>query len=414
MQKVRFAYNPKAGETVITDWLDNIIDIYQRGGYSIMPYRLAFTEAEETDLLDDIDGSYHHILVAGGDGTVNYVVNMLKRRNLDLPVAVLPTGTANDFANTLGVPSDIEKACRRILGGEIRRVDLGRANDEYFVNVFSCGLFTDVSQKTPTILKNTFGKLAYYFGGLGELPNFRKMHISIESDGGNYEGPSLIFFVFNGRTAGQMRFAYLSEIDDGLLDVIVIKGDRPIETVRTIFHFIKRNTKDYPAGIVHFKSRDILLHSYNEETTDIDGQPGPRFPVRIACEPGALRVICPQKKPKKLRLRYRPRTLYDRLCLEDRRAPGRQAKPRILPTPTHRAQCSGNIRSLPKEKRHLRGSVADFFRIQRPHGKSKESSGHWRGTNNGLNIPPKRVGRNKRRCRTTADRPHRESSRCGG
>lgn len=104
MQKVRFAYNPKAGETVITDWLDNIIDIYQRGGYSIMPYRLAFTEAEETDLLDDIDGSYHHILVAGGDGTVNYVVNMLKRRNLDLPVAVLPTGTANDFANTLGVP----------------------------------------------------------------------------------------------------------------------------------------------------------------------------------------------------------------------------------------------------------------------------------------------------------------------
>ena len=210
MQKVRFAYNPKAGETVITDWLDNIIDIYQRGGYSIMPYRLAFTEAEETDLLDDIDGSYHHILVAGGDGTVNYVVNMLKRRNLDLPVAVLPTGTANDFANTLGVPSDIEKACRRILGGEIRRVDLGRANDEYFVNVFSCGLFTDVSQKTPTILKNTFGKLAYYFGGLGELPNFRKMHISIESDGGNYEGPSLIFFVFNGRTAGQMRFAYLS------------------------------------------------------------------------------------------------------------------------------------------------------------------------------------------------------------
>ena len=113
MQKVRFAYNPKAGETVITDWLDNIIDIYQRGGYSIMPYRLAFTEAEETDLLDDIDGSYHHILVAGGDGTVNYVVNMLKRRNLDLPVAVLPTGTANDFANTLGVPSDIEKACRR-------------------------------------------------------------------------------------------------------------------------------------------------------------------------------------------------------------------------------------------------------------------------------------------------------------
>ena len=180
-------------------------------------------------------------------------------------------------------------------------MDLGRANDEYFVNVFSCGLFTDVSQKTPTILKNTFGKLAYYFGGLGELPNFRKMHISIESAHGNYEGSSLIFFVFNGRTAGQMRFAYLPEPDDGLLDVIVIKGDSPIETIRTIFHFIKRNNGSYPPGVVYFKSDDVTLYSYSEESTDIDGQPGPRFPVHITCEAGALRVICPVADRRKKR-----------------------------------------------------------------------------------------------------------------
>ncbi len=299
MEKVRFVYNPKSGETVITEWLDNIIDIYQRRGFSVIPYRISFSETEERDMLDGVDETYHHILVAGGDGTVNYVVNNLKRKGLDVPLAVLPTGTANDFANMLGVPSDIGRACRQILSGEIRSVDLGRANDEYFVNVFSCGLFTEVSQKTPTFLKNTFGKLAYYFGGLGELPNFRKMHISIESDGGNYEGSSLIFFVFNGRTAGQMRFAYLSEIDDGLLDVIVVKGDSPIETIRTIFHFIKRNTGNYPPGIAHFKSRDIMLYSYNEETTDIDGQAGPAFPVRITCEAAALRVVCPVPKNRR-------------------------------------------------------------------------------------------------------------------
>ena len=95
-----------------------------------------------------------------------------------------------------------------------------------------------------------------------------------------------------------MRFAYMSEIDDGLLDVIVIKGDSPIETIRTIFHFIKRNTGNYPPGIVHFKCRDLTVHSYNEETTDIDGQAGPRFPVHITCAPGALRVIRPQTKKR--------------------------------------------------------------------------------------------------------------------
>lgn len=298
MNKVRFVYNPRSGETLITEWLDRIIDIYQSHGFTIIPYRLCFSDSEEADLLDGVDESFHHLLVSGGDGTVNYVVNMLKKKHLDIPIAVLPTGTANDFAHMLGVPSDIPQACRRILNGEIQRVDLGRANDEYFVNVFSCGLFTEVSQKTPTIFKNTFGKLAYYFGGLGELPNFRKMHISIESQHGNYEGSSLIFFVFNGCTAGQMRFAYLSELDDGLLDVIVIKGDSPIETIRTIFHFIKRNTGSYPPGVVHFKSNDIMLYSYSEESTDVDGQAGPRFPVRITCEAGALRVIRPIKKGK--------------------------------------------------------------------------------------------------------------------
>lgn len=297
MKKVRFVYNPTSGETIITEWLDHIITIYQEYGYTIMPYRLTFREEEETLLLDGVDQTFAHLLIAGGDGTVNYVVNMLKRNELDIPVAILPTGTANDFATMLNMPSDVAKACRRILTGEVRRVDLGRANDEYFVNVFSCGLFTEVSQKTPTIFKNTFGKLAYYVSGLGELPNFRRMQISIDSTEGNYEGSSLIFFVFNGQTAGTMRFAYLSQIDDGLLDVIVVKGDNPIETIRTIFHFIHRNTVgrpgsgSYPPGVHHFKCREMMVYTYNDEPTDIDGQSGPRFPVKITCEVGALQVI---------------------------------------------------------------------------------------------------------------------------
>lgn len=215
MQKVRFAYNPKAGETVITDWLDNIIDIYQRGGYSIMPYRLAFTETEETDLLDDIDGSYHHILVArrGRHGQLRgQPAQTAEPRSARSRAADRNGQRLREHA---GVPSDIEKACRRILGGEIRRVDLGRANDEYFVNVFSCRAFYRRLAKDADDTQEHLRQAGLLFRRARRTANFRKMHISIESDGGNYEGPSLIFFVFNGRTAGQMRFAYLSEIDDG-------------------------------------------------------------------------------------------------------------------------------------------------------------------------------------------------------
>lgn len=296
MKKVRFIYNPASGETVIAEWLDDIISIYQKHGYTIIPYRLSFHDRQEETMLHGVDGTYHHILISGGDGTVNYVVNVMKRRGVDVPVAVLPTGTANDFARTLGVPGDIAKACKQILAGSVQRMDLGLVNGEYFVNVFSCGLFTDISQKTPTFLKNNFGKLAYYLGGLGEIPNFRKMHIRIESDAGSFDGPSLIFFVFNGRTAGQMRLAYLSQIDDGLLDVLVVKGDNPIETFSTVLHFLKRASGEYPSGIVHLKCRELTVYSAKEETTDIDGQPGPTFPVRITCEQGALRVLRPRNE----------------------------------------------------------------------------------------------------------------------
>lgn len=306
MQNVRFLYNPSSGETIIAEWLDTIISIYQQADLSLVPYRLVFDAGEEDRLFDGVDETFRHVLVAGGDGTVNYVVNAMKHRGIDLPVAVLPTGTANDFAGTLGIPVNPAEACRAILNGIEQRIDLGRVNDTYFVNVFSCGLLTDISQKTPTVLKNTFGKLAYYFSGLAELPSFRKMQIEIESDGGNYKGTSLVFFVFNGRTAGQLRLAYLSEIDDGLLDVLIVRGNSPISTLRTLFHFLGQNTgfrntakKGYPRGIIHLKACDIRISCTRNEATDIDGQPGPGFPIHITCEPGALRCLRPAAKPTK-------------------------------------------------------------------------------------------------------------------
>lgn len=296
MKPVRFIYNPSSGETTIIDNLDTIISIYQECGYMIVPHRLRFDDTD-SKVIGELDQTYHHVLIAGGDGTVNYVVNLLMKHGIDVPIALIPAGTANDFAKMLDTPTDIAKACRKILGGTIRNIDLGLVNGVYFVNVFSCGLFTDVSQKTPTVLKNTFGKLAYYFSGINELPNFRRMHIKLTSDGGDYEGTSLLFFVFNGRTAGQMSFARQSEIDDGLLDVLIIKGDTPLATINTIFHFfLKRGKGAYPSGIIHMQCKKLHVESITPETTDIDGQPGPEFPIDIQCRHNAIRLICPKSK----------------------------------------------------------------------------------------------------------------------
>ncbi len=300
MKKVRFIYNPSSGENIVTNKLDEIIAVYQSFGYTIVPLRLTFKESEE-ELVKELKGRYSHLLVAGGDGTVNYLVNLVKNNGIETPMAFLPSGTANDFANVLGMSSDIVEACKQILCGKTCEVDLGRVNGQWFANVFSCGLFSDISQKTPTVLKNTFGKLAYYAAGVGDLVRFRKLHIKIESDGGNYEGPSVIFFVFNGKTAGKLRLAYLSEIDDGLLDILILKGDDPIESISTVLHYVTlpRKPKKYPAGMEHIRCKRLTAQCRTQEITDIDGQHGPGFPVEITCEQGALKVIRPKKEGTK-------------------------------------------------------------------------------------------------------------------
>lgn len=298
MKNVLFLYNPISGEAQIVAQLDRIARHYQQAGYVLTLFRI--TRDRGLSALGALIGELHpeHLLVAGGDGTINRLANYLKHRNIEIPIAILPTGTANDFSHLIGMPKNIDNACRAILSGEVARLDMGRVNDRYFVNVLSSGLFTEVSQKTPTALKNTFGKLAYYVSGIGELPSFRKMNISVEADELTFRGSCLLLLVFNGQTAGNLKLASHSSATDGLFDVLIIRGENMMESVKNVFHFLmKRKEAAYPSDIVYFQTRRLRIEN-DHTTSDIDGEKGPAFPLDIECLPGALPVIVPLSTTK--------------------------------------------------------------------------------------------------------------------
>lgn len=292
MFKVKFIYNPKSGGGRTVENLDLIIGKYQKKGYTIVPYRVSdFIDIKNA--FEDIDSSYHHILIAGGDGTINQVINIMEEKNITLPIAILPLGTANDFAKYFDMPQDVEEACDKILNGEIQDIDICKANDKYFINVFSFGLFTDISQKTPTHLKNTIGKLAYYFNGIKEIPTFKKMNILVNSDSFSYSGNAIIFFAFNGKTAGNINIAYKSDISDGLLDLIIIKGEDIKSTILSVFEFLRGEHLENPKDIIHVKLKSFDVKYDNPLiTTDIDGEPGPNSPIHIECIKDGLKIIC--------------------------------------------------------------------------------------------------------------------------
>lgn len=290
MKKVKFIYNPYSGENVILDHLDSVIKIHQEAGYTIVPYRIdkemdvinAFSDFRETN--------YYYVLIAGGDGTIDNVVNAMTKAGVSVPIGILPVGTANDFGKFLGMPSDISKACRQILSSEVTSVDLGSINDKYFVNVASTGLFTDVSQKTDVNLKNTIGKLAYYLKGLEELPNFRKLEIKIRSKEMEYEGNMYFMLVFNGQTAGNFKLATRASATDGLLDVIIFKAIPIIELIPLFVKVLKGEHLDSD-NVIYFKTNNIYIESHEDIVTDIDGEKGPDFPLNIKCIKGGLKVL---------------------------------------------------------------------------------------------------------------------------
>ncbi|MGL5099379.1 MAG: YegS/Rv2252/BmrU family lipid kinase, partial [Fusobacteriaceae bacterium] len=226
-----------------------------------------------------------------GDGTINQVVNQMKGKDIDLPIAVLPTGTANDFGLALGLEGDVSKDLKKILNGEIHEIDLMKANEKYFVNVLSSGLFTEVSQNTPTYLKNNIGKLAYYLSGILELPKVQDLKLTFEAEGFKYTDKCFMFFVFNGKTAGSINLSYKSKMDDGVFDIIIATGGDMFKVMEFIVKFLQGEHLDSSTSILHFKTSKLKIDSQKSHGTDIDGEKGPEIPLVIECIPKGLKII---------------------------------------------------------------------------------------------------------------------------
>ncbi len=292
MKKVKFIYNPNSGEKSIISKIDSIIATYQKYNYTVVPYRLA-REQYIGKAFFDIDETYDHILISGGDGTVDLVLNCMKKHEIDLPIGILPLGTANDFAKALNLPTDIEKSIKNIIKSKPKKIDIGKINEKYFINVASAGMFTDVSQKINPELKNYIGKVSYYITGIEQALHLRKFKINVESKEVSYNGDMYLMLVFNGKMAGNINLAYKSELDDGYLDVIIFKAMPIPRSIPVLISVLRSEHLDHIDGesLLHFKTKSVCIECEDELVTDIDGEKGPDFPLNIECISGAIEIL---------------------------------------------------------------------------------------------------------------------------
>lgn len=290
MKKVKFIYNPNSGNKNIIHKLDDIIAKYQLNGYTIVPHRISKDTTIE-DGLKDINDNYNHILIAGGDGTIDRLVNYMKKNDIDIPIGILPTGTANDFANVLNIPLDIDLCIENIINSEPKYIDLGVINDDYFVNIASTGMFTDVSQRVDSNLKHSIGRISYIIKGVEDALHLRKFNVTIRSKELEYDGDMYLILVLNGRTAGNISFAHNAMLDDGYLDVIIFKAMPIPKSIPVLLDIIKGLPLDKHDEIIYFKTDELYVDCSDDIVTDIDGERGPDFPLNIKCMKNGIQIL---------------------------------------------------------------------------------------------------------------------------
>ena len=297
--KVLLIYNPNSGSGMFKSNLDMIVKRFQSKGMIVVPIRADGSVSIE-QLLSEIDESYYRkIIAAGGDGTINIVVNAMIKNDLHLPLALFPAGTANDFAHYFDIPTDIDGMLSIALEDYYTEADLGRCNDRYFVNVAAIGSVIDVSQKTDATMKNALGIVAYYLRGLTEVKSLKPVEVTISSPEHNFTEKIFFMVVMNGNSAGGFRrLGVQSSINDGLLDVIMFKDMNFMELLPLAINVLQ-GRHDENKNVIYFQTPSLTIESPVNISTDVDGESGEPLPLHIQIIPKRLLINTSEKSAAK-------------------------------------------------------------------------------------------------------------------
>lgn len=236
-------------------------------------------------------GDFDLVVVGGGDGTLNAVLDGILAAGR--PLGVLPLGTGNDFARTMGIPEDPEAAAGVIVDGRPRRVDLGVVNGHPFLNVASIGLSVQVARELTRDLKRRWGRLGYALGAWRALRSVRPLEATIHCDGHALRLRTVQVAVGNGRHFGAgMVVAEDAAPDDGKLDLFAVQPCG-LMGYAGLLPLLKRGRQGRLSNVATCRARLIEVLTAVPVPVNADGELITRTPARFQVLPRALTVLAP-------------------------------------------------------------------------------------------------------------------------
>ncbi len=225
MKNMCFIVNPCSGKMKIRPVLLDILEIFNKAGYNV-DIKVTLYNGHAIEMAQTLGDDVDILAVSGGDGTLNEVLTGLLKNGKKLPIGYIPAGSTNDFAATLGIPTDPKKAAMRIVSGGGMDVDIGKfGSARYFSYIASFGIFTAASYNTSQSFKNIFGHLAYVLEGMKDITKIVPYNVKLETDDSIYEGKYIFGSVSNTTSVGGIvkLDKDIVKMNDGLFEIVLVK-----------------------------------------------------------------------------------------------------------------------------------------------------------------------------------------------
>ena len=278
MKKARVIYNPTSGRETFKKELPMVLSRCEQAGYETSTHATTGEGDAAHAAKLAAERQFDLIIAVGGDGTINEVVHGIANLEYRPKLGIIAAGTTNDFARALSIPRETEKALDIILKSESMPLDIGKVNDQHFINIAGGGDLTELTYEVPSRLKAIIGQLAYYMKGIEMLPSLKPVDTKIEYDGHVFEGEIMLFLVANTNSVGGFeKLAPEALINDGYFDMLILKKTNLAEFLR-IATAALRGAHLEDDQIIYAQARKITVTPKNRMQLNIDGEYGGLLP----------------------------------------------------------------------------------------------------------------------------------------
>ncbi|AJD90103.1 diacylglycerol kinase [Jeotgalibacillus malaysiensis] len=293
MQKAMLILNPSSGKEEALDHKESVLEVLKEMNYDIT---LKETEKEDdaTRFAEEACRERYDLVVSmGGDGTLNETITGLAKQEYQPALGIVPLGTVNDFARALNISMDAEEAIQQLKTAETKRVDIGRINDRYFMNIIALGGIAEATFGVSVEQKTKLGPLAYMIEGFKTIREKEPFEADITYDGQKWEGSALLFLMaLTNSVGGFEKLAPDAEVNDGHLHCFVIK-DVPLYKLISIMTALLKGELEEDENVAYFKAKEVHVNSDKDLISNVDGDEGAHVPLTVEVLSRHIPILCP-------------------------------------------------------------------------------------------------------------------------